>query len=220
MRQATSRIKDNEMIRSEDIPLFLYAVFVSVVFAALLLPVLLQFLGLPWAPFAALICGLSARRKGLDVRRHALAGALYSALLFWPWVYFILRMNGRNAPSALVRLFYISVFGLWMVGGVIMTLFLVVVLTTAIEMHHTPTTAQSLLASMMYAIPLLNLALWVFSLIRFTRRRKSASGGSGALIGREYLIPPALAILSIGMVAAVLVLGEVLASGIPLRRNW
>ena len=208
------------MIRSEDIPLLLYAVFVSVVFAALLLPVLLQFLGLPWAPFAAWICGRSARKKGLDIRRHALAGALYSALLFWPWVYFILRMNGRNAPSALVRLFYISVFGLWMVGGVIMTLFLAVVLTTAIEMHHAPTGTQSLLASLMYAAPLLNLALWVFSLTRFTRRRKSASGGSGALIGREYLIPPALAVLSIGMVMAVLVLGDVLASGIPLRRNW
>ena len=208
------------MIRSEDIPLFLYAVFVSVVFAALLLPVLLQFLGLPWAPFAALICGWRARRKGLGVRRHALAGALYSALLFWPWVYFILRMNGRRAPSALIRLFYISVFGLWMVGGVIMTLFLAVVLTTAIELNYAPSDTQSLLASAMYAAPLLNLALWIFSLVRFTRRRKSELGGNGALIGREYLIPPALAVLSIGMVAAVLVLGEVLASGIPLRRNW
>ena len=203
-----------------DTPLVLYGIFLWVVFAALSLPVLLQFLGLPWAPFAAWICGRSARKKGLDVRRHALAGALYSALLFWPWVYFILRMNGRNAHSALVRLFYISVFGLWMVGGVIMTLFLAVVLTTEIELNYAPSSAQSLLASMMYAVPLLNLALWVFSLIRFLRRRKSASGGSGALIGREYLIPPALAVLSIGMVAAVLVLGEVLASGIPLRRNW
>lgn len=203
-----------------DTPLVLYGIFLWVVFAALSLPVLLQFLGLPWAPFAAWICGRSARKKGLDVRRHALAGALYSALLFWPWVYFILRMNGRNAPSALVRLFYISVFGLWMVGGVIMTLFLAVVLTTEIELNYAPSSAQSLLASTMYAAPLLNLALWVFSLTRFTRRRKSELGGSGALIGREYLIPPALAILSIGMVAAVLILGEVLASGIPLRRNW
>ena len=203
-----------------DTPLVLYGIFLWVVFAALSLPVLLQFLGLPWAPFAAWICGRSARKKGLDVRRHALAGALYSALLFWPWVYFILRMNGRNAPSALVRLFYISVFGLWMVGGVIMTLFLAVVLTTEIELNYAPSSTQSLLASMMYAAPLLNLALWVFSLTRFLRRRKSELGGSGALIGREYLIPPALAVLSIGMVAAVLVLGEVLASGIPLRRNW
>ena len=207
---------------SDGLPGALYLGFVTVVGASFALPVWLQFLGLPWAPFAALICGWAARKKGLDVRRHALAGAFYSALLFWPWVYFILRMNSRSAPSALVRLFYVSVFGVWMVGGVIMTLFLVVVFTSALEIHYAPSDTQSLLASMMYAIPLLNFALWVYSMTRFIGRwrRKSQFPEGSAWIDREYLIPLALAVLSIGLVVAVLVLGTVLESDIPLRRNW
>ena len=70
--------------------------------------------GVLWMPFAALFCARAARSRGLDSGRYAVAGAIYSILLFIPWVYLVLRLRGRELPSSLVRMAYIILFfGIW-----------------------------------------------------------------------------------------------------------
>ena len=68
-------------------------------------------LGLLWAPFAALVCSRAARARGLETRRYALAGAIYSILFFWPWVYLILRMYNKHIPGCIIRIVYILTYG-------------------------------------------------------------------------------------------------------------
>ena len=69
-----------------------------------------------WAPLGALICALIARRRGLNQRRYALAGAAFSALFFLPWVYLVARMLGRVIPKPLVVLSYAILYLMWIQG--------------------------------------------------------------------------------------------------------
>ena len=59
-----------------------------------------------WAPFGALICALIAWRRGLS----PVAGAVYSALFFLPWVYLAARMLGRAVPKPLAVLPYVVLY--------------------------------------------------------------------------------------------------------------
>ena len=159
-----------------------------------------------WAPFAAWICARSARKKGLDVRRHAIAGALYSTLMFLPWVYLILRMNGGKVTDTAVRLFYIGAFAFWALGGAGLTLFVTLATHTSYDMFYGGAGA---LVGAMYALTLAQAALWIFALTRFLRRRKAKFGEGIFLIDREYLIPLALVILSIALTLTALALSTV-----------
>ena len=54
--------------------------------AILILPFLfmtMPALGLLWAPFATMLCARAARARGLDSRRYAIAGAVYSVLFYY-----------------------------------------------------------------------------------------------------------------------------------------
>ena len=64
-----------------------------------------------WSPFAALICGVIARKTGLSVWKYALAGAICSTLLFVPWVFLIQRM--RNRKISYNEIFNPIYFGLY-----------------------------------------------------------------------------------------------------------
>ena len=176
-------------------------------------PGLLLNIGLPWTPFAAWICARSARKKGLDVRRHAVAGAMCSALMFLPWVYLILRMNCRNVPDTLVRLFYIGAFASWALGGAGLTLFVTLATHTSYDMFYG---GASALVGAMYALTLAQAALWVFALTRFLRRRKARFGEGIFLIDREYLIPLALVIPSMAVTLMAIALSTVQGSA-PMR---
>ena len=68
-------------------------------------------LGVLWAPFAALTCARVARSRGLDRRKYALAGAVYSILFFWPWVYLVTRLYGRKIPGPVIRGAYVLLYG-------------------------------------------------------------------------------------------------------------
>ena len=179
-------------------------------------PALLLSVGLPWTPFAALICAMSARKKGLDVRRHAIAGAVCSALMFLPWVYLIFRMNGIKIPDALVRLFYIGAFASWALGGAGLTLFVTLATHTSYDMFYEASGVASARVGAMYAMTLAQAALWVFALTRFLRRRKAKFGEGIFLIDREYLIPLALSILSIAVTLTAFELSTVQGSS-PMR---
>ena len=204
-----------------DTPLVLYGIFLWAVSAAFLLPIWLQILGLPWAPFAAWICARSARKKGLDVRRHAIAGALYSALLFWPWVYFILRMNGKTVPAALVRLFYISVYASWMLGAVFWTFIWAIIFHPGTDSLYEFSNPWVALSYMTHFLVLANVIAWLVSLRMLLRRRRAAGSGnrSDALIAREYLTPPACAIMSLATISFIVFgltrIAESIFGGIP-----
>lgn len=85
-------------------------ILVSLFFPAIILAIGVA-VGLLWAPFAALICGRVARSRGYDGRKYAVAGAVYSTLFFWPWVYLVARLYNRTIPASIVRGTYYMLLG-------------------------------------------------------------------------------------------------------------
>ena len=88
----------------------------ALVFYSLALEIFLLFLaafGLLWAPFGALACAWTAKSKGMPVTRYAVRGLVYSMLLFFPWVYFMMRMSGRRIPASCIVARYIALYGGW-----------------------------------------------------------------------------------------------------------
>ena len=55
----------------------------------------LQLGGLIFAPLAALSCAWVARKEDLNPWQYALAGAVYSSLVFFPWLYLIRKMQDK-----------------------------------------------------------------------------------------------------------------------------
>ncbi len=162
-----------------------FAVFSSAALAAI---------GPIWMPFASLICARSARKKGLSVWRYALAGALYSLLLFWPWVYLLARMNDKRVPRFFIGLFYFFVHAAWLLGG---SLYLLIGTFTAhpgsaydYEFGN-PHVQLSYAAG---ALTLISVVTWFMSLTRLLRvhDRESAKENqcrTTTLPHWEYLIP-------------------------------
>ena len=59
-----------------------------------------------WTPFAALICARIARRRCLNTNRPALHGAIYAALLFFPWRHLTRQMRGDPITRAKINSAY------------------------------------------------------------------------------------------------------------------
>lgn len=87
----------------------------------------LAVLSLVWAPFAASICALIAKRNKLSASRYAITGAAYSILFFIPWVYLLTKLLKRPLPVSMIRLGYFFLYTLWILGpiGFIITLLIV-----------------------------------------------------------------------------------------------
>lgn len=107
-----------------DIVLITFAVIVLGPMFVIMAPLFMGALGLPMSPIAALTLAVKARRRGLDVRRHAIAGAIASALFFWPWIYLIFRIHDKRVSVFFIRLFFILFFVVWFLGPVCMFLIL------------------------------------------------------------------------------------------------
>ena len=88
---------------------------------------LLAWIGLAWMPFAAVVTGLAAQRKGHSLLRYAIGGATLSMLLFVPWVYLMIRLLNRSIPSFIVMVGFILIYSAIIIGhaGSISVLFLV-----------------------------------------------------------------------------------------------
>ena len=158
----------------------------GIFFALFLLPLVFVVLGMVvgwlWAPFAALICGRVARAKGLERRRYARAGALYSVLFFWPWVYLILQMRGKAVPSFLVRGMYILLY------AVIWPLVSLAFLIVAVYPDFRIVALLSVLGSVV---------TWIVTLILFTRwldedAPAMVDASADVLPHRNYIMPFAL----------------------------
>ena len=71
-----------------------------------------------WAPVAGGICTVLAKARGIDVRHHTVAAGVYSIILFFPWVYLVIRMIGLRPPRSLVAIVYVGLFSLWLLGPI------------------------------------------------------------------------------------------------------
>ncbi len=76
-------------------------------------PVALAAVGLLWSPFAATICFLIARKRGLMWDGYGWAGFRYSVLFLLPWMYLVLRMAGVPASKVVERAGYALLYGVW-----------------------------------------------------------------------------------------------------------
>ena len=73
--------------------------------------------GLLGAPFAALICAIIARVKGLG-QSYAGTGAWYSMLFILPWIYLALRMLGVQVSDRAAQIGYAILYGIWLYGAI------------------------------------------------------------------------------------------------------
>lgn len=75
--------------------------------------------GLLGAPFAALICAITSRVRGLG-NSYAGTGAWYSILFILPWIYLMLRLIGYNSfgSDRLAQLGYAILYGVWLYGAI------------------------------------------------------------------------------------------------------
>ena len=74
--------------------------------------------GAATAPFGALICAAVAWRRGLPIRRSAVAGATHSAMLVLPGIYLLARMLGAPIPKFLSVLEHACMYALWIFGPI------------------------------------------------------------------------------------------------------
>lgn len=89
-------------------------------FVISLVPFLLAVLGLVWALPAAVISGIVAGIKGLNVGRYVIAGAEHSISLTVPWFYLMAEMILGRPPfyRRFVVAAYAVLFGLWIMGPI------------------------------------------------------------------------------------------------------
>ena len=67
---------------------------------------------LAWAPFAAIQCARIAQQRGLNIKRPALHGAIYSTLLFFPWQHLTRQMRGEPLTRAAITGAYTIAYAL------------------------------------------------------------------------------------------------------------
>ncbi len=119
-------------------------------------------LGVVWSPFAGLTCGLIAKSRGAATRNYVIAGAMYSALLFLPWVYFVARMCNRRIPIYAVGGSYILVYSLWST----------VIVFHAAFASETPTAPTPLVAgTLLYGALIMNVSMFIISLWQLVYRQ-------------------------------------------------
>ena len=132
--------------------LIAFGPFLITAFAALV-----GLFGLAWSPIGAGLCALAARKNGLSAGRFAVAGAIYSSLLFLPWVYILLRILGRVPSASLLRLGFVLAYGTWILGPLAFAL-----------------TEWLIVEEMAFAVLLpINAVTLVMSMTALTRRRKT-----------------------------------------------
>lgn len=82
------------------------AVFYIVAVICAILTFFATFFCLGWNPVGALVCAWLARKRGLNVARYALLGAMSSAAMFAPWLYLVQRMRGKEFSDEAITTIY------------------------------------------------------------------------------------------------------------------
>ena len=171
---------------------------------AVLALLLLIPLGIVWAPFAAVICGRIAHKRGLDLGdEYIKAGLASSFWLFVPWIYLVSRMRGKPLPHALVIAAYCVLFLLWMFGTWVPALVLSSIFFWTDGDPFGPfnklgeqyeLSSAILTSAIAIAVPIIALILWAVSLRQIFRRYRNYRRGvvnasQSASIESVYLRP-------------------------------
>ncbi len=156
--------------------------------------VLLMAFSLPWAPFAALICALIARARGLPVGYYAKIGALYSALLFLPWVYLVARMLDKTIPNILIRIGYVLLYVVWLFASIFITIMFAVLAHPGLDHIGDMTNVDLWLSTLLYITVLFNAGAWFASIRALRRAHAHRQDDRGVLPAREYIMPFAYAL--------------------------
>ena len=93
-------------------------ILIALPFLALWIGALFAALGLLFAPIAAICCRRSARQNGLNPRRYALMGGVYSCLFFVPAVLLLKEIRGREVSRNAIKRTYIVLYSYWGIGPV------------------------------------------------------------------------------------------------------
>ena len=143
-------------------------------------------------------CAAIASQRGLSVVRYAMFGGLYSALLFLPWTYLVVRMLGGRPNRGAVRTGYVVLFAGWLLGPILggITLHDVALEVAALqpELVGPPDNIGPTLRNV---LPWVNIATWVGSLAWFLHREwlqlngdmPDEENGTGILLPVGYLVP-------------------------------
>ena len=129
--------------------------------------ILMMVFGLLWSPFAAIICLLIARVRGLRGDGYGSAGFRYSLLFLLPWIYLALRMAGVPVPRMVERIGYALLYGLW---GVVALASVGIGLFTAGSFVLGDEDARGADAALFVVIGLFMAVLWFISLRGLLRR--------------------------------------------------
>ena len=74
-----------------------------------------------FSPLAAVTCMWLAHRRGLNVRRYGLLGAVYAIFFLFPWIYLVTRLLGRTMSPAIAGAGYLVLYLGWI--GLIIAIF-------------------------------------------------------------------------------------------------
>ena len=146
-------------------------------FLALWIGALFAALGLLFAPVAAIYCRRSARQNGMNPRRYAVMGGVYSCLFFVPAVSLLKEIRGREVSRNAIKRTYIVLYSYWGIGPVGLPLMLDLV------------GGGSLLWFVLFVI-------WVASIVRANNRNQEAQVVPLPIMSYAYITPFALAYLS------------------------
>lgn len=177
------------------------AIFVAIIFTPVII-VLSMYLGVLFAPFAALICYVRARSMGLSPGHYTRTGALYSSLLFLPWIYLIVRMHNKTIPSILIGIGYFILYAVWFFGSTVVISFVtlgygIVALGFSTDIERTY--VQILGFCMLLALLCINVVTWVVSMVRLDRFHRSSIPSERILPNRAYIMPFAYALIWIAV---------------------
>ena len=85
---------------------------------------LLLVIGVLWSPFGALICTRVASARGMPHWGPAEAGAKWSLLFFFPWIYILLRILGKRLSDKVVVGAYIVLYLACLLGPILFNVLL------------------------------------------------------------------------------------------------
>ena len=101
--------------------------FAFTIFLAYALVVFMIALSFIWTPFAILISGLIARRKGLSSIRYALLSGMHAILFIFPWIYVTAGMYSRYPSRTIINIYYAVIYILWLLVPVMLAGFRIII---------------------------------------------------------------------------------------------
>ncbi len=184
------------------------------IFAAIVMtPIIIVFLmpfGALLAPFAALIFYIRARSMGLPPGHYARIGALYSTVLFLPWIYLIVRMFNKNVPNIFIGMGYFVLYAMWFFGSILvmalMTYGYVGAAIFEIEVDYTYVYILGF-CTLLVSLFCVNVVMWVLSMVRLDRFHRNHIPSEEILPERAYIMPFAYALVWIAAAAILFVAG-------------